>query len=158
MQRGSRYRDRPQAQSAEGRKPQLPRVFRVAAVSIIALSSGRCDCAHNEGPANLTACSHVTNAKKDLQTFVQNHPINGSLDPQSQVAVLAHMIAELKAGQAEGPEANLSNELGLTINDATQVQADIAAGKRVTSAALISDFNNLESMCGQFGGSDITSP
>jgi len=132
------------------------RVFRLTMVSAMALSAGRCKCSSN-GPANLTACSHVTNAKKDLQTFVQNHPVNGAPDPQSQIAVLGHMIAELDAARQESPNQDITFELNAAITDASQMQQAIGQGKPVTSAALISDFDNLASLCGQFG-SDITVP
>jgi hypothetical protein len=126
-------------------------------MAVMALSAGRCKCASDKGPANLLACQDVNKARTDLQTFLTNHPINGTPDPQSQVGVLGHMISQLQAAKNEGPDSDLSGELGLAIDDATQMQADISAGRPVTSAKLISDFDNLASMCGG-SGSDLTVP
>lgn len=137
---------------------QPMRLARMAVLSAMALSVNRCTCASDQGPANLLACSHVTNAKKDLDTFIRNHPVGGAPDPTSQVAVLDHMIDELTAAKNQGPDQSIKDELDLAINDATQMQADIAAGTPVTSASLISDFDNLASLCGGASGSNITTP
>ncbi len=134
------------------------RLLRISVISCMALSVGRCKCSGDQAVSDLTACSHIKNAEKSLQTFLQNHPVGGARDPQSQVGVLGQMISELNAAQSSGPSSGISFRLAATLADASQMQQDISAGRPVTSAALISDFDNLDSLCGEAGSSDITVP
>ena len=139
-------------------RPTLSRVARQAAVYALALSAGYCVCHRGNPTGDLTACGHVDSAKKDLDTFVRNHPTNGTADPPSQLSVLDNMINELDAAIAASPDADIADELTQAKNDATAMQLQIAQGEPVTSAPLISDFDNLASLCGEARSSDIVAP
>ena len=131
------------------------RMFRLTTVWIIAIASARCDCTRDEGTGSLQACTNVTNAAKSFQTFLQNHPIGGQPDPKSQVTVLGDMISELTHALTFDVTPELAAALNQAINDATQVQKDIADGKPVTSAALRTDFDSLGNLCSMFSSSSI---
>jgi hypothetical protein len=133
----------------------MGRLLKLAMVSLVMVSAS---CKNDEGTGNATACAHVTTAEKYLQTFLQNHPVGGAPDPQSQIGVLDKLKSELDAASQNDPADDLAHILTGTIEDASHMQADIAGGKPVTSAALISDFDNLDSECGQLKSSSVTVP
>ena len=141
-------------------RPRLTphRAVRQGLVYALALSAGYCVCHRGNPTGDLTACGHVDSAKKDLDTFVRNHPTNGTVDPPSQLSVLDDMLKELDAAIAASPDADIADELTQAKNDATALQLQISQGEPITSASLISDFDNLASLCGEARSSDIVAP
>jgi hypothetical protein len=123
---------------------------------VLALAATRCSSSKGD---NKAACADVTAAEKNFQTFLQNHPVGGAPDPQSQIPVLSQMLDGLNAALDKTSSEDVANELEDAMKVATQMKADIAAGKPVTTAALISDFNNLDSLCGELlNATRITAP
>lgn len=126
-------------------------------VAITAVAAIRCE-TPDEGTAGLKACTHVDSANKALDTFLKNHPIEGTVAPPSQAGVLSDVINELIAAHSEAAPSQLLETIAQAIDDATQMHADLVNGKPVRNGLLISDFDNLASLCGQLRSSDIVAP
>lgn len=133
------------------------RAIRLAVVAVIIVSASRCE-SPDEGAAGLEACTHIDSAKKALDTFLQNHPIDGTTAPQSQITVLGDLVRELTSASAQDPPPQLVDAIRQAIGDAGQMQTDIDDGKPVRNGDLISDFDNLASLCGQLRSSDLVAP
>jgi hypothetical protein len=77
----------------------------------------------------------------------------------SQGDVLAHMSSELIAASSEKPPPELGQNIRQALDDAQQMEMDIIDKKPVRNGDLISDFDNLASLCGQLRSSnDVVAP